>query len=72
MPIAMVRCANNEGFLSGMFRDKIRYALMEHQSYFHEDIIRNEFDLQTQEIKKEKWIIYNKTIDFIRNFDKNL
>lgn len=70
MATSVARCVENEGFLLGMFREKVRCALLEHQFNFPEDIIRNEFDLQTQEIKKEKWIIYNKTIDFIRNFYK--
>lgn len=44
---------DTKGFFD-VFRKRAKVGAMEHQFYFLEDIIRNEFSLQEKEIKKEK------------------
>ena len=46
---------DTEGFydLVFIFRDKL--GSIKHEPYYPEDIIRNEFSLQEQETKKDKW-----------------
>ena len=44
---------------------------IEHEFYYPEDIIRNEFSLQEQETKKEKWRVYSRVLEFIHHFDKD-
>ena len=39
--------------------------------YFPEDIIRNIFSLQEQEVRKEKWIVFSKILEFINAFDSD-
>ena len=38
--------------------------------YYLEDIVRNEFSLLNQEVKKEKWRVFRKTMDYVSFFDK--
>lgn len=40
-----------------------------HKLYFPEDVIRNTFSLQEQEVRKEKWIVFSKVLDFINDFE---
>lgn len=35
------------------------------------DLIRNEFNLAEQEVRKKKWSVFKKTLDFVQHFDKN-
>ena len=42
---------------------------MVQQVYYPEDLIRNIFTLQEKELRKEKWMVYGKTLDFINAFD---
>lgn len=67
----VARFADLEDFLNGMFRKKVRCSHKIHQFHFPEDLIRNEFNLDQQEGKKEKWLAYKKTLDFVQFFDKN-
>lgn len=57
-----------EGFFS-VFRRRDKVGSKDHEPYFPEDIIRNEFSLQEQEIKKEKWRVYSRVLEFIHCFD---
>lgn len=53
-----------------MFKDRTKAKSYEHIIYFHEDIIRNESFLQEQEVKKEKWKVYKRVLEFINALDK--
>lgn len=61
----VVRFVDLEGFFNDMFKKRVRCAGRAHQFHFPEDLIRNEFNLDEQELRKEKWITYKKAIDFI-------
>ena len=39
------------------------------QVYYPEDVTRNIFTLQEQELRKEKCIVLSKTLEFINTFD---
>lgn len=65
----MSRCADPEDFFNGMFRKKVACRGRPHQFQFPEDLIRNEFDLDEQELRKEKWVAYKKAFDFVHQFD---
>ena len=52
-----------------MLRHRIKLGPVKHNSYYPEDIIRNEFSLQEQETKKEKWRVYSWVLEFIHCFD---
>lgn len=41
---------------------------MVQQVYFLEDIIRNVFSLQEHEVRKEKWIVFRKVLEFLNAF----
>ena len=58
-----------EGFYHLALRHRIKLGKIEHEFYCSEDIIRNEYSLQEQETKKEKWRVYSKVLDFIHYFD---
>ena len=53
------------------FRHKIKLGKINHESYFPKEIIRNEFSLQEQEKKKEKWRVFSNILDFIHCFDED-
>lgn len=57
-----------EGFYD-VLRERIKTSIMVQQVYYPEDVIRNIFTLQEQELRKEKWIVYSKTLEFINAFD---
>ena len=38
--------------------------------YYVEDIVRNELSLLNQEVKKEKWRVFSKTMNFVSFFYK--
>ena len=58
-----------EGFFNLALRHRIKFCPVEHEFYFPKDIIRNEYSLEEQETKKEKWRVYSKLVDFIHCFD---
>lgn len=58
-------------FFNNMFKKKVRCGGRVHQFHFPEDLIRNEFNLDEQEVRKEKWLAFKKTLDFVQHFDKN-
>ena len=58
-----------EGFYNQTLRHRIKLGSIKHDSYYLEDIIRNEFSLQEQETKKEKWRVYSQVLEFIHCFD---
>ena len=60
-----------EGFYHLDLRHRIKLGKAEHEFYFPEDIIRNEYSLQEQETKKQKWRVYSKVLNFINCFDKD-
>ena len=53
------------------FRHRVKLGKVKHDSYYLEDIIRNEFSLQEQETKKEKWRVYSRVLEFIHCFYKD-
>ena len=62
------RFIDPEGFYD-LLRERIKVAHMVQHVYFPEDVIRNVFTLQEQELRKEKWIVFSKTLEFINAFD---
>ena len=60
-----------EGFFNSALRHRIKLRPFEDEFYFSEDVIRNEYSLQEQEIEKEKWRVYSKVLNFINYFDKD-
>ena len=62
------RFIDPEGFYD-LLRERIKAARMEQHVYYPEDIIRNVFTLQEQELRKEKWIVFSTTLEFINAFD---
>lgn len=56
----VARFVDLEDFFNGMFRKKVRCGAKIHQFHFPEDLIRNEFNLVEQEVRKEKWLVYKK------------
>lgn len=71
LPTAVARFVDLEDFFNGIFKKKVRCGGRAHQFHFLEDLIRNEFNLDEQEVRKEKWIAFKKTLDFIQHFDRN-
>lgn len=65
------KCANPKDFFNGMLRKRVVCRGRPHQFQFLEDLIRNEFDLDEQELRKEKWVAYKKALDFVHQFDAN-
>ena len=49
-----------EGLFDSSLRHRIQLHPFEHEFYFLEDVIRNEYSLQEQETKKEKWRVFSK------------
>ena len=68
MVVSHAHFCDTEGFFD-VFRQRAKIGSKDHQTYFTKDIIRNEFSLQEQEIKKEKWRVYSKVLKFINYFD---
>lgn len=66
---AVSRCVDPEDFFNGMFRKRVVCKAKPHQFQFPEDLIRNEFDLDEQELRKEKWIAYKKALDLVHQLD---
>ena len=62
------RFIDPEGFYD-ILRDRIKASKMKQHVYYPEDIIRNIFTLQEQELRKEKWMVSSKTLEFINDFD---
>ena len=62
------RFIDPEGFYD-LLRERVKASHMGHQVYYLEDIIKNIFTLQEQELRKEKWIVFSKTLEFINAFD---
>ena len=71
MAVSHPRFCDSEGFFNQTLRHRIKLGEVKHDSYYPEDIIRNEFSLQEQETKKEKWRVYSRVLEFIHYFDKN-
>ena len=63
------RFIDPKGFYE-MFRHREKAKNYSHVFYYPKDIVRNELSLLEQEVKKEKWKVFNKTMDFISIFDK--
>ena len=71
MVVSHSHFCDTEGFFNQMFKLRIKLGNINHEFYYLKDIIRNEFLFQEQEIKKEKWRIYSRVIEFIHHFDKD-
>lgn len=69
MATAVARTADPKGFYNEMFKKRAKCAMINHIFNFPEDIIRNVAKIQEQEVMKEKWLVYKKTLDFIWQFD---
>lgn len=70
MAISHARFNDNEGFFE-IFRQRTRTSAYKHQFYFPKDVIRNKFSSQEQDIKKEKWRVYSRVLEFINYFEKD-
>ena len=57
-----------EGFFA-LFRKRIKGGKFAHEFNFPEDLIRNEFDLNRQQLNNEKWIAYSKLLDIVHEMD---
>ena len=55
--------------LYDLLRERVKASHMVHRVYYPEDVIRNVFTLQEQELRKEKWIVFSKTLEFINAFE---
>ena len=71
MVLSHSRFCDTKGFFNKMFRLRIKLEKIDHEFYYPEDIIRNEFSLQEQETKKEKWRVYSRVLELIHHFDKD-
>ena len=69
MAQSSARFIDPEGFYE-IFRQRTKARRYTHSFYYPKDIVRNELSLLEQEVKKEKWRVFSKTMDFISNFDK--
>ena len=63
------RFIDPEGFYE-LFRQREKAKKYSHIFYYLEDVVRNELSLLEQEVKKEKWRVFSKTMDFVLSFDK--
>lgn len=52
-----------------MFRKRIKGTQLPHYLDFSEDLIRNEFDFDKKEVKKETWMAYKKFLDKVHRLD---
>ena len=71
MVVSHPHFCDTEGFYNQTLRHRIKLGGIKHEFYYPEDIIINEFSLQQQELKKEKWRVYSKILEFIHHFDKD-
>lgn len=71
MSTTVSRFADPKDFFNGMFRKRAVCKGRPHQFHFLEDMIRNEFNLDEQELRKEKWAAYKRALDFIHQFDSS-
>ena len=71
MAVSHPRFCDSEGFYHSALRPRISSGKIAHEFCFPEDIIRNEYSLQEQETKKEKWRVYSKVLSFINCFDQD-
>ena len=62
---------DTEGFYDLALRHRAKLGKIKHESYFPEEIIRNEFSLQEQETKKEKLRVFSRVLDFIHCFNED-
>ena len=69
MAQSFARFIDVEGFYE-MFRQRTKAKKYAHIFYYPEDIVRNELSLLNQEVKKVKWRVFSKTMDFVSFFDK--
>ena len=69
MAISHPRFCDSEGFYHLALRLRISSSKIDHEFCFPEDIIRNQYSLQEQETRKEKWRVFSKILDFIHCFD---
>ena len=58
-------------FIIFFFRIRAKVDARNHEPYFPKDIKRNEFSLQEQDTKKDKWRFLSKVLEFIHCFDKD-
>lgn len=54
--VSTKRHSDPEGFYA-MFRKIIKGTQLPHQFNFLEDLIRNEFDLNKKDVRKERWMV---------------
>ena len=52
-----------------LLRERTKAKSISQHVYFPKDIIKNIFSLQEQEVRKEKWIVFSKVLEFINSFD---
>ena len=64
------RYIDPEGFFD-ILRERTKAKSTTQKVYLPKDIIRNIFSLQEQEVMKDKWIVFNKFLEFINAFDSN-
>ena len=63
------RFIDPKGFYE-IFRQRTKTKKYTHIFYYPKDVIRNELSLLEHEVKKEKWRVFSKTMDFVSIFDK--
>ena len=61
MVVSHPHFCDTEGFYDLFFRFRDKFGSIKNEPYFPKDIIRNEFSLQEQETKKEKWRVFFKS-----------
>lgn len=71
LSIVVSRFSNLEDFFNGIFRKRAICKGRPHQFQFPKDLIKNEFDLDEQELRKEKWVAYKKALNFVHQFDNS-
>lgn len=71
LPTALTRFVDPKDFFNSMFRRRAVRKGRPHQFHFPDDLSRNEFSLDVQELRKEKWVAYKKGLDFIHQFDSS-
>ena len=71
MVVSHPHFCDTKGFYDLVFRFRAKLGSIKHEPYYLEDIIRNEFSLQEQETKKEKWRVFSRVLEFIHCFDKD-
>ncbi len=58
MAVSHSHFCDAEDFFNSTLGYRIKLHLVQHEFYFHKDVIRNEYSLDEQEKKKEKWRVY--------------